>query len=233
MLCGSIMYYKAILCKAVNFTQKAKHKTMVQKYFFHLLLRRTARGNDEIERSGHVTNREILDMMLSKGKITQQEGWDFFDKLNSCDAAELKGKWRGRELASGHSMDGLLEASGWYGKFFVDTENVYPLLFTDKNGQLFAGNPGLIPLKLAEKMPRKLVSLLFKIVSPFIKTQKSSARLRMMTIRNKTTAVMIYDQKPILDIFARVDENTLLGISDFKWEHEMGYFFVLEYTGGK
>lgn len=180
-----------------------------------------------------MTNREMLDKMIRKGKITQQEGWEFFDMLEPVNAKGIKGKWKGSELPSGHPMDGLLDASDWYGKYFSNTENVFPLLFKKCNGTLFAGNPALIPLRLAEKMPRALVKVLFKLASPFIATKKSSARLRMMKYRNKNTAVMIYDQKPVLDIFAKVDEKTLLGVTDLKWEHNLGYFFILEYVEEK
>lgn len=175
-----------------------------------------------------MTNREILDQMMAKGSITQEEGWQFFDMLTPAVAADIRGKWKGSELASGHPMDGMLAASGWYGKYFDDRENVYPLLFEKCNGELYAANPALLPLRLAEKLPRWLIRILFPLMAPFIRTSQSSARLRMMKCRNKLTAVMIYDRQPVLDIFARVDENTLLGISDFKWEHDMGYFFVLE-----
>lgn len=175
-----------------------------------------------------MTNREILNQMMSKGQITQREGWQFFDMLAPAEAADICGKWKGSELASGHPMDGMLAASGWYGKYFYDRENVYPLLFERRNGELYAANPALLPLKLAERLPRCVIKGLFPLMAPFFRTTQSSARLRMMKCRSKLTAVMIYDSQPVLDIFARVDENTLLGISDFKWEHGPGYFFVLE-----
>lgn len=175
-----------------------------------------------------MTNREILDQMMSRGRIAQKEGWQFFDMLDPANLAEMRGKWKGSELASGHPMDGMLAASGWYGKYFCDRENVYPLLFEGRGGELYAANPALLPLRLAERLPRLLIKGLFPLMAPLIRTTQSSARLRTMKCRNKLTAVMIYDRQPVLDIFARVDENTLLGISDFKWEHEAGYFFVLE-----
>lgn len=53
-----------------------------------------------------MTNREILDQMMAKGSITQEEGWQFFDMLTPAVAADIRGKWKGSELASGHPMDG-------------------------------------------------------------------------------------------------------------------------------
>lgn len=178
-----------------------------------------------------MTNRELLDQMLAKGRITQEEGWRFYDGLEPVEASSLHGKWRGTELASGHPMDGMLKASGWYGKYFVDQENVYPLLFEKRDGTLFAGDPRRLPIQASERMPRGLISGLFLVMPLFIRTKKSGARMRMMKYRNKVTAVMLYDRQPIFDIFAKVDETTLLGITDAKWRHSKGYFFVLEYVG--
>lgn len=178
-----------------------------------------------------MTNRELLDRMIAKGRITQEEGWKFFDRLEPVDVRCLNGKWHGRELASGHPMDGMLKASGWFGKYFVDQENVYPLLFEKSDGKLFAADPARLPIQAAERMPRSLIRIMFLILPILICTKKSGARMRMMKFRNKVTAVMLYDRQPIMDIFAKVDDTTLLGITDAKWRHKKGYFFILEYVG--
>ena len=178
-----------------------------------------------------MTNREILDQMIAKGCITQEEGWKFFDGLEPAEVSSIHGRWRGSELASGHPMDGMLKASGWYGKYFTNQENVYPLLFEKRNGKLFAADPGKLPIRAAERMSRKLIRALFLVLPFWIRTKKSGARMRMMKCRDKVTAVMLYDRQPVLDIFARVDETTLLGITDAKWLHKKGYFFILEYVG--
>ena len=54
----------------------------------------------------------------------------------------MLGTWRGAELPTGHPMDGLLAASGWWGKRFDDDESVHPLLFPTPDGAaLWAMNP--------------------------------------------------------------------------------------------
>ena len=54
------------------------------------------------------------------------------------------GTWRGAELPTAHPLDGLLAASGWWGKQFVDAETVHPLLFPTADGvALWALNPAL------------------------------------------------------------------------------------------
>ncbi|MNR65591.1 hypothetical protein D3C85_1887000 [compost metagenome] len=49
----------------------------------------------------------------------------------------------------------------------------------------------------------------------------------MIGYRGKTSASMVYDQKAIIDHFRRIDEDTLLGVMDFKNQHELGFFFIL------
>jgi hypothetical protein len=125
-------------------------------------------------------------------------------------------------------MDGLLTAIRWYGKIILNEEEVYPLLFqTGRNG-FFIANPKMLPLKTFERFPRKLAAVLFPAVSLFIRTKQPKARIRTIRFRNKTTAAMLYDQKPVIDVFARINDDTILGVTDLKWEHELGYFFILE-----
>ncbi|MDR0920258.1 MAG: DUF4334 domain-containing protein [Oscillospiraceae bacterium] len=180
-----------------------------------------------------MVNHKTLEALLKNKTITQQEGLDFFDTLEPADVKELKYKWKGSEVPSGHPMDGMLNAVNWYGKYFTDVDNVYPLIFEKNNGKLFAGNPKLMPIKAFETAPRWLVSILFKIATPFIKTKKSSAILRMMEFRGKLTAAMIYDDKPIIDIFAKIDDKTFLGITETKWDIGLYYFFIIKYVGEK
>ena len=59
---------------------------------------------------------------------------------------EMLGRWRGSGLPTGSPLDGMLEGFGWYGKEFLDEENVHPLLFADRNGQPRPVDPGLLPV---------------------------------------------------------------------------------------
>ncbi|MEL6733484.1 MAG: GXWXG domain-containing protein, partial [Bacteroidota bacterium] len=40
----------------------------------------------------------------------------FFDSLPPVSLDFMWGEWEGAELPTGHPMDGLLGATGWYGK---------------------------------------------------------------------------------------------------------------------
>jgi hypothetical protein len=153
----------------------------------------------------------------------------FYDSLPALAPEEMLGNWKGREIATGHLYDGLLGPSGWWGKRFRSTDEVDPLIF-ERRGRRFAGNPGLMPLGLIERMPRLAKSApsaaLFRFFSPLMKTNKPRARLRPLTYRGVTSAAMIYDQLPIADCFRRVDEDTLIGAMDIRG-HERPYVFTL------
>ena len=67
------------------------------------------------------------------------------------------GTWHGAEMPTDHPLDGMLAASGWWGKQFVDAETVHPLLFPTADGSaLWALNPALAfgGLGVAASIPR-------------------------------------------------------------------------------
>ena len=74
-------------------------------------------------------------------RCTTEQALAFFDALPSVSAEDIRGRWAGRELETGHPWDGLLTASGWYGKQFDSPEAVHPLLFQTPKGTLFPVNP--------------------------------------------------------------------------------------------
>lgn len=117
----------------------------------------------------------------------------------------------------------------WHGKKFINEENVHPLVFIAGDNTLFYANPGLIPFNLPfSKIPKRLLPLLFRMLRPFIRTQKSKARLRMVYYRGKVSASMVYDQLAIIDVFRKVDDNVVLGLMDIKQKSPgASYFFVL------
>jgi hypothetical protein len=160
-------------------------------------------------------------------KMTQGQAFAWFDDLAPVLPCELSGIWRGEEILTGHPMDGMLSAADWFGKFFRNPQDVDPLLFSKNNGATFSGNPGLLPLETFMLLPRPLIKTLFSIVSPFLHTKKGRARLYLREYRGKYTTIMQYDQKPIIDVFARISNDKILGLCDVEWVAEMGYFFTL------
>lgn len=160
---------------------------------------------------------------------TTQQALALFDSLPAIRAEELTGRWRGRELRTGHPMDGLLESSGWYGKQFDGVDAVHPLLFLGAGGEIYPVDPRRVPLGLADRVPAPVMArghLLAKAFQPVLRTGKPKARLRNLEHRGVVTAAMVYDHLPIIDTFRRVDDDTLLGVMDLR-DSSLPYFFVL------
>lgn len=156
--------------------------------------------------------------------------------FDSCPAVEpefMIGTWHGAELPTGHPLDGLLEASGWWGKHFRDNESVDPLLFPTSDGTaLWALNPVLAfaGLGVATKLPglkkSNLAGTAITALKPALKARGPKARLRTTRFRGVDTATMIYDQLPINDVFRQIDDATVLGAMDLRGI-KAPYFFVL------
>ncbi|WP_019873478.1 DUF4334 domain-containing protein [Sporichthya polymorpha] len=173
----------------------------------------------------------IADLQKLESGATAAQAWELFDSLPAVRAEDLRGRWRGRELPTGHPMDGILEASGWYGKQFDDAESVHPLLFAigGDPDSVFAVDPRRVPVGLADKVPPSLVAKgrgVLGVLRPGLRTRRHRARLRNLEHRGVVTAAMVYDHLPIIDVFRRVDETTLLGVMDRRGMPEP-YFFVL------
>ena len=170
-----------------------------------------------------MTSKQQLELLMNK-KNTQEEAFEFFDSLEPVCEADMIGAWSGSELTTGHPMEGLLPLSGWHGKRFESNEHVFPLVMRGSNGVLFNLNPATMNYSI----PRSLTPIVMKIFKPLISMDKSAARLRSVEHRGVVTSAMLYDALPIIDIFRKVDDNTLLGVMDFKNEDAAAsYFFVL------
>lgn len=168
--------------------------------------------------------------ILATGNATTEEALQLFDALEPVNLAFMIGRWQGSGLHTAHPMDGLLEASDWYGKEFVDAETVHPLLFRGTQNKIIKVSPHPTAMNLALRLPvikRAFMKPFLKLLNLFLSTEKSQARLRMMEYRGKVSATMIYDHLPINDSFRKIDENTVLGIMDFK-ALAQPFFFVLK-----
>ena len=171
-------------------------------------------------------------LLQTQTPISTEEGLQLFDALAPVDLDFMFGRWQGMGLPSNHPMDGLLEAASWYGKEFVDAEQVHPLLFTMPNGDIIrvAPNPNAMKMTLSLPLPKNLntpaLKWMFTAITGVLKTEQSQARLRMMDYRGKVSATMIYDHLPINDSFRKIDENRVFGVMDYK-EIKQPFFFAL------
>ena len=167
--------------------------------------------------------------IIQTGKGTIQQALELFDSLDCVDTSFMIGRWHGKEIATGHPQDGILTATRWYGKEFEDAETVHPLLHKTGSGKLFRVRPRPTLVYLGLKLPI-LKSKPFRPVSllttRLLKTNQSQARIRMIEYRDKVSATMVYDFLPINDHFRKLDDDTALGMMDFKGL-ENPYPFVL------
>lgn len=166
--------------------------------------------------------------VLERGASTD-EALAYFDSLQPVTIDQLRGRWRGSELPTGHPLEGLLERYGWYGKEFIDAETVHPLLFQDAGGEIVSIDPRKVPMTVAPHVPRfagAVARRALSVLDPVIGTTKPRARLRNVEYRGKVSATMIYDHLPINDVFRRVDDDTVLGVMDRRGD-EQPFFFVL------
>ncbi|MEM7793371.1 MAG: DUF4334 domain-containing protein [Cyanobacteria bacterium P01_C01_bin.118] len=178
---------------------------------------------------------ENCQSILQAGKTTTEKALQLFDSLPPVNLDFMIGRWQGSGLHTAHPMDGLLEASNWYGKEFIDPETVHPLLFLTPQGEMIKVAPQPTAMKWGLKMPglkSDFMQPLLGLTTSLLKTEQSQARLRMMDYRGKVSATMIYDYLPINDTFRKVDDNTVLGVMDYK-ESPQPFFFILRRDSGE
>ncbi|MGW6130038.1 DUF4334 domain-containing protein [Cellulomonas sp. NPDC055163] len=153
-----------------------------------------------------------------------------FDGLPAVDVGDVVGAWLGTGVPSGHPFDGLLERLGWHGKRFAGTEDGHPLVFRGAGGALWSLDPARIPLALLVRRPGlarlPLVDRVFRRALPLLATRAPRSRLRTVEHRGVRTAAMLYDSVPVIDVFRRVDDRTLLGVMDLRGMPEP-FFFLL------
>jgi hypothetical protein len=158
---------------------------------------------------------------------SREDALELFDSLEPVDIDFMIGRWKGEGYPTGHSHDGLLEAYHWYGKQFESSEDVHPLLFLNRRGEIVRINPGAMAVAGQQSAPvSKTLVRIFQLLMPLLRTSKSRARLRMTEYRGKVSATMIYDQIPINDVFRKLDDNTVLGVMDNK-DVKDPFFFKL------
>ena len=80
---------------------------------------------------------ENYQLIQKNGQTTTEKALQLFDELEPVNLDFMLGRWQGSGLHTNHPMDRLLEISSWYGKEFVNSETVHPLLFLDSNQNVF------------------------------------------------------------------------------------------------
>jgi hypothetical protein len=144
----------------------------------------------------------FFEVLRDGGKVTTGELDEIWAQLEPVRPEEILGTWKGGEFVTGHRFEGTLAKIGWYGKTFTSLTDVAPLVCRDPSGSLYANH------ELAG----------------------GGASLWMVEFRGEATATMVYDGKPVLDHFKRVDSRTLLGVMNGKGvlDGDRFYYFYLE-----
>ncbi|WP_435735972.1 DUF4334 domain-containing protein [Cellulosimicrobium sp. PMB13] len=152
------------------------------------------------------------------------------DTLPAVEIDDLRGTWRGSGLPTGHPLDGLLEALGWYGKRFDGPDAAHPLLFAHRRGGVVDVDPAFAPLPLVLRCARLLrrpsVARAVRGALPLVRTRRPRARVRRVEHRGVVTATMVYDALPVHDVLRAVDHDTLVGLMDARGMARP-FFFVL------
>jgi hypothetical protein len=164
------------------------------------------------------------------GPIPRTDALARFDALLGVEPAAMIGRWRGAGLPTGHPLDGVLEALGWYGKSFEDTDRVHPLLFRTRSGEVVPLDPRFMPVSIALGCPALArsapVRMAFAAGRPLLRSDHSDASLRVVDFRGRRSAAMIYNRKPIIDHFRKIDGDRVLGLMEMRGM-ERPYFFLL------
>lgn len=166
-----------------------------------------------------------IDTLLDSRTLSADEATWLVDQLEPVSIDFMLGRWRGEELFTGSPTDGFLEATGWAGKEFADTETVFPLVFfTDTSRtDTFYVDPFAIstPDFVSTYQGGHLGEL-----RATIETHAPSARLRLIDYRGVVSAAMVYDQIPTIDIFRKISDDCVLGSMDARGQAAPYYFLL-------
>ncbi|MEL6372002.1 MAG: DUF4334 domain-containing protein [Pseudomonadota bacterium] len=170
---------------------------------------------------------DFLTKVLDSASITADEAYAAFDALPAMPIEEMFGRWSFIEVNTGHRFDGLLQPAGLHAKIFFGEDDVHPLVFinSDKT-ELYAVNPKLVPLE-ADLPKDEIVGDVIESGRFLLETKEPKARLRMVEFRGRATASMLYDERPIIDAFVKIDDEQVLGVMDMKGD-PTPYFFILK-----
>jgi hypothetical protein len=154
-----------------------------------------------------------------------------FDQLDGVTVEAILGRWRGVSLPTGHSLDGLLDGLGWYGKAFESPDRVHPLLFRTVSGAIVPLDPPRLLVGLGLRVPRigrqDSVRRAFRVGLPILRTHSYAARLEQRTFRGVSSVAMVYRRLPIVDHFRRIDADRMLGLMVVDQSRKPFFFFLL------
>lgn len=130
----------------------------------------------------------FTELRATDGRVDDADLDAVWAGLATLRPEEMLGRWHGGEFTTGHAINGMLDKAGWYGKTFTSRNDVQPLICRDADGKLYSN--------------REL--------------GKGEASLWAVEFRGEVTASMVYDGRPVIDHFKKVDDNTVMGVMNGK-----------------
>ncbi len=140
---------------------------------------------------------EIFEALKAHSGRHQPAALDaFFDKLEPLSIDDMIGSWKGGVFPVGNSLEVLLKDFG-------------VIKWHGKRFDSADRVQALVGKSLGLKMHFPL----------------GTAVLRRVEFRGQVSAAMIYDRRPIIDHFRRIDDQTVMGIMDQRGKIEI-YFYL-------
>ena len=140
---------------------------------------------------------QLLEIITSGKDCPASTLMPLFEKLEPASAEFMIGTWKGGKFDSTKP-----DPINWYGKRFVSSTHVEPLLARRPDGTVYSyDNLGV-------------------------------AQLREVVFGGKVQACLIYDKHPMMDYFRKVTDNIVIGLGDIKGRPTDFFFWLEKETAG-
>ncbi len=125
---------------------------------------------------------KLLEMIKDKAAYPASTLMPLFEQLEPANADFMIGTWHGGKFDGGKDPDPI----HWYGKRFVSSSQVDPMLCRKEDGAVYAWD------------------------------KWGQAQLREVVYGGKVQACLIYDKQPMMDYFRKVTDDIVIGLADIK-----------------
>lgn len=138
-----------------------------------------------------------LAVALDGGHVPDADLGALWRSLPAVRPEELGGLWRGHAVTRDHPTGDLLQRTQWFGKQFFGADDVVPIVSISATGELWENR----------------------------EQARGGATLARMEHDGLSTAAMVYDRMPVIDLFVRIDAQTLLGVMTGRGTRHNGNLF--------
>jgi hypothetical protein len=153
-------------------------------------------------------------MIKTGGKTSESAVTSIFDQLKPIEPSFLMSEWEGGNFDTGHPASQALKAINWAGKTFRTEEDVDPMVVYGDGGKR-------VVLEAYGCARVRKPIILAQITEILVLLQ-----VREIKFRGVVSAAMVYDDKPVIDYFRYVDENTVAGVMDAKSRPLVYHFYL-------